>query len=78
MQILEVAVNVILVYLAVGVVAGAVFAFFGVARTDDATRGAGVGFRLLIIPGCAAFWPFLLFRWATANKREARPLGEAR
>jgi hypothetical protein len=53
--------------LAVYSIAGAVFAVtfvsLGVARVDAAAKGTGIGFRLLILPGAAAFWPLLLRRW---------------
>ncbi len=54
-------------YAAVGVVFAAVFAVWGVARVDPAAKGAPLGFRLLILPGCAALWPLLLRRWMRAK-----------
>jgi hypothetical protein len=39
------------------------FVWFGVQRIDSEAQGAGVGFRLLILPGVAAFWPMFLYRW---------------
>lgn len=46
---------------------GFVFASFcvslGVQKLDSEARGSSVGFRLLIFPGVAAFWPMLLSRW---------------
>ncbi len=52
------------VYLAVGVVFAAAFVAAGVGRVSPAARGSGWGFRLLIIPGTAIFWPLLAARWA--------------
>jgi len=39
--------------------------FFKVAKIDNYSeaQGSGVGFRLLILPGVAAFWPMFLRRW---------------
>jgi len=55
------------VYLAVGVVFAVPFAFGLVGRVSPAARGAGLGFRLLIVPGCAALWPLMV--WALVPGR---------
>lgn len=52
------------VYLAVGVVFAAAFVTAGVGRISPAARGSGWGFRLMILPGSAIFWPLLAARWA--------------
>jgi len=39
----------------------------GVDRIDPNARGAGLGFRLLILPGSAALWPLLLRRWIAGS-----------
>ena len=53
------------IYLLAGFLFGFAFAFFG-ARSIDPSAAAGTwGFKLLIIPGCAIFWPYLLQRWLT-------------
>lgn len=48
-------------------VAGAVFALafvtVGVTALDRQAQGAGIGFRIIILPGVAALWPLLLLRW---------------
>jgi hypothetical protein len=49
-------------YLAIGVVFALWYAVHGIARFDAAAVGTGWGFRLLIVPGAAALWPFLLMR----------------
>ncbi len=50
--------------------AGTVFAVFfiwrGAEKVDQQARGTGLGFRLLILPGCVAFWPLLFKRWLGA------------
>ena len=56
-------VDVLTAYAALGLAFAAVFAFVGVQRLDTQARGAGAGFRLLILPGVAAFWPLFLSRW---------------
>ena len=50
-------------YAAAGVLFAAAFVTWGVQRVDPAAKGAPLGFRLLIFPGCAALWPLLLGRW---------------
>jgi hypothetical protein len=62
------------IYLAIGLAVAVVFAFAGAGRIDRATRGAGVLFRLLILPGATLLWPVLLLMWiagAGANNRDA-------
>ena len=51
------------VYFGIGVVFAAAFVLRGVERIDSAADGSGAGFRLLILPGCAALWPLLARRW---------------
>jgi hypothetical protein len=51
------------VYAGLGFIFALVFAWVGVQTLDSEARGSGVGFRLLILPGIAAFWPMLLGRW---------------
>ena len=50
-------------YVGLGLTFALIFVIAGVQRVDPAARGASVGFRLLILPGAAAFWPLLLWRW---------------
>lgn len=51
-------------YAGVGLLFAAAFVWVGVERLDTQARGAGIGFRLLVLPGVAAFWPLFLQRWA--------------
>ena len=51
------------VYAGVGLVFAAMFVSVGVQRLDAEAQGSGIGFRLLILPGVAAFWPMFLYRW---------------
>jgi len=50
-------------YAVVGIVFASIFIFRGVQRLDSEAQGSGIGFRLLILPGVAAFWPMFLRRW---------------
>jgi len=54
-------------YSAIGIVFALVFVVKGAQQIDEEAVGAGWGFRLLILPGCAAFWPLLLKRWVSGR-----------
>ena len=49
-------------YAGLGLVFALGFVAFGVTRVDETARGAGWGFRLLILPGTVALWPLLAWR----------------
>lgn len=51
------------VYLSGGLLFGLAFVAKGVSQVDSATRGTSVTFRLLILPGTMALWPFLARKW---------------
>jgi len=51
------------VYVGLGFIFALAFVWVGVQRLDSEAQDSGVGFRLLILPGVAAFWPMLLYRW---------------
>jgi hypothetical protein len=54
-------------YAAIGVIFAIFFALWGVQKMDTQAQGSGVGFRLLLIPGIAAFWPLFARRWMRAT-----------
>ena len=62
-RLAEAFLTVLLVYAGLGLLFALAFVTLGVQRVDPEARGAGLRFRLIIIPGVAAFWPLLLFRW---------------
>lgn len=49
-------------YLAVGALVALVFAVWAAAATDHAAKGAGLGFRLAILPGAMLLWPYMILR----------------
>jgi hypothetical protein len=53
----------LIIYGCLGLLFAVPFVCLGVQRLDSASRGSSVGFRLLILPGVAAFWPIFLDRW---------------
>lgn len=63
-------------YAAIGAVFAVAFVIFGVARVDARARSAPWTFRLAILPGSAALWPWLLVRWI--GGKPARPHDEHR
>lgn len=58
-------------YAAVGVIVGAAFVTWGAGRVDPSARGAGIGFRLIILPGSAGLWPVVILAWARSLRRRA-------
>ena len=54
-------------YGVIGIVFAIPFVVKGVQRIDEEAIGSGWGFRLLILPGCVAFWPLLLKRWVSGR-----------
>lgn len=59
-------------YAAAGALFALAFVVVGAARLDHAAKGAPWSFRVLICPGAAALWPFLLRKWLSTARR-ARP-----
>jgi len=55
------------IYLVIGFIFGIAFAFAGVKKIDPSAAEAGIGFKLIIIPGAAIFWPLLAKRWASGS-----------
>ena len=53
--------NMLAIYAAVGIVTALAFVSFGITRVQPAP--VSLGARLLILPGAAALWPYVLIRW---------------
>ena len=56
-------------YLAAGTVVGTAFVAFGVDRVDASARGAPWTFRLIVLPGVIALWPWAALRWIRFGAR---------
>src|SRR5712692_5718400 len=54
-------------YAVAGVVTAVAFVTFGVAQVLPAGTPVTVGARLLLLPGAAALWPYVLLRWVKAH-----------
>jgi hypothetical protein len=59
--------NALALYAAIGVVTAIAFVAFGVMRVQPAS--VSLGARILILPGAAALWPYVVFRWLKAGTR---------
>ena len=56
-------VNILGIYLSVGIVFAIAFVWKGGGKIDPSAQEGTIGFRLLILPGAAALWPILARRW---------------
>jgi hypothetical protein len=61
----EAIVAILVGYLVLGVVFALAFVIRGVAAIDPGARGMPRLARLLIVPGAAALWPLMLWKWLT-------------
>jgi hypothetical protein len=57
--------NLLALYAAIGAVTALAFVTFGVTRVQPAS--VSLGARILILPGAAALWPYVLARWIRAK-----------
>ena len=64
---------VISIYLGVGAVFAVAFVTRGVGAVDHNAHNAPPGFRVLILPGSAALWPVLAWKWLRAARKEPAP-----
>ena len=60
--------NGVALYAAAGAVFAGAFLLLGITRIDNGAKGAGLGFRLLILPGLIALWPLMLIRWLSGGQ----------
>ena len=58
--------NALALYAAVGIVTALAFVVFGVTRVQPAP--VSLGARILILPGAAVLWPYVLLRWLKAQR----------
>jgi hypothetical protein len=56
-------VNLLLLYIAIGIVFAVLFLWKGVGKVDENVTGSSIWFKLLLFPGSCAFWPVLLAKW---------------
>lgn len=65
-------------YLASGILVALPFVARGVDAGDPAAAGGGWGFRLLILPGCALLWPWVVRQVLHARRESHRAAMRAR
>jgi hypothetical protein len=63
----------IALYAAAGLLTAVAFVTFGVGRVLPEPAPVTAGARILLIPGAAALWPYVLGRWIAASHRRNRP-----
>ncbi|MEP0070418.1 hypothetical protein [Pyruvatibacter sp.] len=56
-------------YFVAGLIFAVPFVVWGAQRIDPAAHDAGLGVRLLILPGSVALWPVLLTKWVVGGGR---------
>jgi hypothetical protein len=56
-------------YVAAGLVTAVAFVIFGVTRVLPQPMPVTVGARILLVPGAAALWPYVLARWLRSRSR---------
>jgi hypothetical protein len=59
-------INALALYAGVGLVTALAFVTVGVTRVQPAS--VSLGARILIVPGAAALWPYVLMRWLKAPR----------
>lgn len=70
MQLAEMIVMGLGLYVGIGLVFALLFVTLGVSRVDPAAQGAPWGFRLIILPGTIALWPVMLLKWIGGGRPE--------
>jgi hypothetical protein len=55
-------------YAAVGVAIAAWFLVFGVTRVLPESAPVTLGARIVLFPGAAALWPYVLIRWLRSSR----------
>ena len=56
-------------YVATGVCAAAAFVTAGVGQVLATPASFSLGARLVLLPGTAALWPYVIARWLKARSR---------
>lgn len=59
--------QVALLYVAAGFATAVAFVVFGASRVLPHPAPLTVGARIMLLPGAALLWPYVLARWVTAR-----------
>ena len=57
-------------YVIAGLCTAAAFLIFGVTRVLPEPMPVSFSARVLLLPGAAALWPYVLYRWLAAGPRQ--------
>ena len=55
-------------YILAGLVTAVAFVIFGVTQVLPHSATVTAAARVLLLPGAAALWPYVLFRWLTSRR----------
>lgn len=69
MLLAELIVYAVFAFLAIGALFALWFVVRGITKIDEAAKGTSIGFRLLIFWGALVFWPLLLKRAVSSERR---------
>jgi hypothetical protein len=58
----------VILYCVAGLVTALAFVIFGVTRVLPHPVPVTIGARILLLPGAAALWPYVLIRWLKAGR----------
>jgi hypothetical protein len=61
-------IDLLALYAVVGAATGLAFVTFGIARVLPAGTPVTLGARVLLMPGAALLWPYVLLRWVKAAR----------
>ncbi len=76
MQLIMIVFWVAAIYFFCGLMFAIAFVIKGINLIDEGAHGSGIGFRIIIIPGCIVFWPVLLRKWMK-KRQQTSPAGKA-
>ena len=62
-------IDLLALYAVVGAATALAFVTFGIARVLPAGTPVTLGARVLLMPGAALLWPYVLLRWVKAGGR---------
>ena len=62
-------IDLIVLYAVAGAAVALAFVTFGIARVLPAGTPVTLGARVLLLPGAALMWPYVLLRWVKARAR---------
>lgn len=57
-------------YILIGLVTAAAFVIFGVTQVLPRSTSVTAGARILLLPGAAMLWPYVLVRWLKGRRAE--------